>query len=57
MTSADWIAAALDRPVWDIGQIDKATRRELDKLVRDGKLWKERSLWAGLCLKTVWRPL
>jgi hypothetical protein len=56
MTTAAWIETALSQPVYNIGQIDKATAKELDKLVRAGKLTKERWLWAGMCMKTVWAP-
>lgn len=56
MTTADWIKAAMSQPVFNIGQIDKTTARELDKLVKAGKLTKGKALWAGLCMKTVWEP-
>jgi hypothetical protein len=34
--------------VWNIGQIDKATARALDKLVKAGKLVKSTGLFQGL---------
>jgi len=43
--------------VQDIGQIDKQTRRQLDKLARQGTLRKFRMRWLGCWggLKTTWR--
>jgi hypothetical protein len=53
--TTDWTARALTGdPVWNIGQIDRATVRALDKLAKAGLLVKDRGLWAGLVEKTVW---
>ena len=42
-------------PVWSIGQIDKETKRQLDKLVKIGALLKGRGHWQGISsAKTVW---
>ena len=40
------IQAALDgKVICDIGQVDRATRRQLDKMVRAGDLQKWRGYW------------
>jgi len=42
--------------VWDIGNLDEATRRKLDKLAKKGVINKTRALWpcfnAGTIEKT-----
>ena len=42
--------------IQDIGQIDKETRKQLDKLVKKGMLRKLRMRWLGCWggLKTTW---
>lgn len=54
-TTAQWIEQALTGEVCNIGQIDRQTDAALNRLARAGRLTKERGLWAGLSLKTVWR--
>lgn len=56
MTAQDWTDTALDgEPVWSIGQIDDATARALNRLVKQGWLAKSRLRWCGISgLKTVW---
>ena len=51
-----WVARALGNdPVWNIGQLDAATVRALDKQVKAGRLLKDRVSWMGISpLKTVW---
>jgi len=52
----DFVAHALaGNPVWNIGQLDRATVRALDALARKGQLVRTREHWCGLRLKTVWR--
>lgn len=41
-------------PVWNIGQLDKATVRALDVLVRRGVATKGRVAWCFGPMKTVW---
>jgi hypothetical protein len=42
--------------IQDIGQIDKETRKALDKAVRFGLLVKSREPWCGISNpKTTWR--
>lgn len=56
-TQAEWIEIAKTGAdgVWQIGQIDKATARALDKLVRQGVLVKCRGRFCGISpLKTIW---
>lgn len=56
MTAQDWLNVALSgSPVWDIGQLDKTTKRQLDRLVRDGKLSKSKLCWMNLGRpRSVW---
>ena len=51
-----WVAQALrGSEVWNIGQLDAATVRELDRFVRKGRLAKSRRIWCNISgLKTVW---
>ena len=57
-TTAQWIEIALSGElVVDIGQIDKATARELNRLVKAGKLARCRGFWSSMLvgpLKTIW---
>ena len=52
----DWIARALaGHAVWNLGQLDKATVRALDALVRRGVLAKSRLSWCNISApKAVW---
>jgi hypothetical protein len=52
---SNWIAKALATEVWNIGQLDAATVRSLDKLAKAGTLVRTREYFCGLRLKTVWR--
>lgn len=56
MTTAEWVAVALSGvPVWNIGQIDKATARELDRLARRGVLVRGKYSFCNISRpKTVW---
>lgn len=44
--------------VYDIGQIDKETKRALDKMVRGGEVVRTKALWpwfdAGMARKTAY---
>ncbi len=56
-TTEYWINLALlgTESIWNIGQLEQATVRALDKLVRQGKLVKTRARFCNISsLKTVW---
>jgi hypothetical protein len=52
----DWVAVCHERGyVWDIGQLEPADKRALDKAVKAGALIKERGHWCNLApLHTCW---
>ena len=52
----DWVSYALNgNAVWSIGQLDKATIRALNALVRRGVLVTSRLSWCNISTaKTVW---
>jgi hypothetical protein len=52
----EWIIRAIEQaPVWNIGQLDKATIAKLNRLVKAGVLAKTRAHWRDISpLKTVW---
>lgn len=56
VSTQEWIETALGgESVWNIGQIDDATARALNKLVKQGRLAKSRLSWCGIsALRTVW---
>lgn len=43
----DWVSRAQNRPVYDIGQIDRVGLRSLAAAVRSGELIRTRAPWAA----------
>ena len=53
-----WAIHAQEAGVFDLGQLSRDTKKELDKLVKAGQLRKTKALWPwvshGTCKKTYY---
>ncbi len=54
--TTDWVAVAHEQGyVWDLGQLEKADKRALDKATVAGDLVKERAYWHHMGpLRSCW---
>jgi hypothetical protein len=47
--------------IWDLGQLSKEEKKQLDKAVKEGKLIKQKAwfpyITSGVIQKTIYRPI